>query len=214
MNALLVPIAPTLDPEGLRPPAADIAIEIARIAMQFARVDRITQHPDGHPESDTDHTVMLALLAGELCPPTLSRTLVVSYAVVHDLVETYAGDTPTLRLPSIEQAAAKDAREADALLRIHRELGPNSWIVDTICRYERQADPESRWVKALDKCAPKLTHIFNGCAAIRAQGVTLAEVIERVEGQIARIGDDLPEARQLASDLLARVVAAWPKEGA
>jgi hypothetical protein len=46
------------------------------------------------PESDTDHTVMLALIACALAPIVDARLdvgLVAQYALVHDLVEAYAG---------------------------------------------------------------------------------------------------------------------------
>lgn len=189
--------------------ASDTALEIADLVLRLGRVDRITQHPDGRPESDTDHTCMLALLAGELCPARLSRAEVLAFALVHDLVEAHAGDTPTLRLPTADQAAAKDAREAAALARIAAALGEQSWIVRTIREYEFQRCAEARWVKALDKCAPKLTHLLNDSRAIAAQGVSYPEVIARVEGQIERIGADLPEARQLARDLLDRMIRSW-----
>ena len=51
----------------------DIAIQIAAVAMRFGEIERATQHPDGRPESDTTHTVMLGLVALELAPPDLDR---------------------------------------------------------------------------------------------------------------------------------------------
>lgn len=136
--------------------------------MQFARTNRITLHPDGErPETDSDHTVMLTVIACDLCPPSLNRGVVAQFAIVHDLVEAYAGDTQTLKIDA-DQRAAKDAREAAALARIRQEFGAFSWMVQTIEAYELQASPEARYVKVLDKVLPKLTHLLNGCKAAKS----------------------------------------------
>jgi len=140
---------------------------LAAFLLQFARVERVTLHPDGvRPETDSDHTVMLAVIACDLCPPSLNRGVVAQFAIVHDLVETYAGDTQTLKIDA-GQRAAKDAREAAALARIRAEFGPFSWMVHTIEAYESQASPEACYVKVLDKVLPKLTHLLNGCKAAK-----------------------------------------------
>jgi putative hydrolase of HD superfamily len=194
------------------PTDTSLPINIARLALALGRVDRITQHPDGYPESDTDHTVMLALVAAEMAPARLDRGRVLAYALVHDLVEAYAGDTPTLVALDDAGRAAKDAREAAALARIRAELGAESWVVRTIEAFEAQGDPEARWVKHMDKCVPKLTHALNGGRAVRAQGLGLEDVQRRVEGQLAhaaRTSPDLPEAVELGRALLGVVVETW-----
>jgi 5'-deoxynucleotidase YfbR-like HD superfamily hydrolase len=190
-------------------------VAIARLVLALGRVDRITQHPDGYPESDTDHTVMLALVAAELCPPRLDRGRVLAYALVHDLVEAIAGDTPTLVALDEAGRRAKDMREAAALEQIRTELGASSWVVRTIEAFEAQVDAEARWVKLMDKQAPKLTHILNGGRAVRDQGLGMDDVRRRVEGQLAhaeQASPDLPEAVALGRDLLERVAAAWSRE--
>lgn len=197
---------------GERVDPCNLAINLARLALALGRVDRITQHPDGYPESDTDHTVMLALVAAELAPPRLDRGRVLAYAIVHDLVEVYAGDTPTLVALDEAGRRAKDAREAAALARFRDELGADSWVVRTIEAFEAQADPEARWVKLLDKSAPKLTHILNGGRSIREHGVSLEGARNRVVGQLIhaeRTSPDLPEVVDLGRALFARVVDAW-----
>lgn len=186
------------------------AIALAALVLRLGRVDRITFHPDGrYPESDTDHTVMLALVAGEYAPDRLDRGLVLAFALVHDLVEADAGDTPTLVALTAEQRAEKGAREAAALQRMRVEIGPDSWVVRTIEAYERQDTPEAQWVHAFDKCMPKLTHALNGGVAIRRQGVTLEATRERVRAQIEQIADDLPEAAVFAYDAWALVEQNW-----
>ena len=144
------------------------AMKIVRLSLALARVERVTRHEDGvRPETDTDHTVMLTLLACEFAPSILNRARIAEFATVHDLAEAYAGDTPTLMIDAAGRAA-KDAREEAARARIAAELGPDSWIVQTLAVYERQEELEARWVKIVDKACPKLTHLLNGCVAAKA----------------------------------------------
>jgi 5'-deoxynucleotidase YfbR-like HD superfamily hydrolase len=146
----------------------DQALHIARLALAFSRVERVTRHEDGmRPETDSDHTIMLILLAVEFAPPTLSRGRIAEFAAVHDLAEAYAGDVQTLTIDAAARAA-KDEREEEARARIAADLGADSWIVRTLAAYEAQQEIEARWVKIMDKVTPKLTHLLNGCVAAKA----------------------------------------------
>jgi hypothetical protein len=50
--------------------AANIALSLGKVAMEFARVRRVPRYGDGERESDVEHSYMLALIAPELavCP--------------------------------------------------------------------------------------------------------------------------------------------------
>lgn len=155
--------------------SADL-LPIARLALDFGRVNRATWHQDGEtPESDTDHTVMLGLLALHIAGTHAGLHLRVdalsTVALVHDLAEVYAGDTNTLGGLTAAQAADKGERERAAILRIRREVGgPICWALDL---YELQDTPETRFIRYLDKITPKLTQALNGCAQVRREGRTL-----------------------------------------
>lgn len=98
-------------------PSLKTAFRLARISLAFGRVERLTRHEDGiRPETDTDHTVMLGLVACELAPTSLDRAAVAAYALVHDLLEVYAGDTQTL-IVSENSLATKKSREIEARRR-------------------------------------------------------------------------------------------------
>jgi 5'-deoxynucleotidase YfbR-like HD superfamily hydrolase len=153
---------------------ADAVIALGRLALRFGRVNRITYHDDATtPESDTDHTVMLGLIACAFAAahlPDLDLGLIAQYALVHDLVEVHAGDTPTLRALTPAAKAAKKRREHAAWRRLGAEFRHTlPWVPDLIARYESRATPEARYVKALDKLLPKITHIVNDLATIREQ---------------------------------------------
>jgi len=191
----------------------DAAIRLGGLALAFARVERITRHEDGlTPESDTDHTVMLGLLACAFAAehlPQLDLGLVAQLALVHDVVEAYAGDTPTLRIDA-DQQACKQAREAAALDRIRGEFATAyPWLVDSIACYEARQVPEARYVKALDKLVPKVTHLLNGGATMRQQGLTVGEVAARYERQLHELrgyAADFPALFELREELIGRLL--------
>lgn len=191
----------------------DAVVHLGRLSLQFGRVDRITFHDDGTtPESDTDHTVMLGLIATALAASTnLDVGLVAQYALVHDLVEVYAGDTNTLGGLTTEGKADKKAREEAALARLFVEFGdgPLHHVADALMSYERQKAPEARFVRAVDKLMPKITHILNGAVTLRRQGVDPVRQAARYVEQRAEIAAYTPEwpwLLDLHADLVGRVM--------
>ncbi len=169
-------------------------LEIAKVAMEFADVERTTMHPDGRFESDTTHTVMLALATAE-CSSRLGMNVAksVAFAMVHDLAEVYAGDTCTARGLSDEQKADKAERERLATDKLHEQLGPNSEVLRWLSAYERQDEPESRLVRYLDKVLPKLTHILNNGKALLAIGMTTTDAANKHELQQRELAKQYPE---------------------
>ena len=188
----------------------DQIISLGRLCLQLGRVNRATYHEDGkRPETDTDHTVMLGIVAcsvAQVVAPHLDLGLVSQFAQVHDFVEVYAGDTVTLGGHAAEDKAA---RERAALERIRADFGALPWLPQMIERYESLADPEARFVKVLDKVMPGITHLLNGGVTIRELGLQrrLAEVLAAQRETIARTyGADQPEALELLREIHAMLV--------
>lgn len=183
-------------------------LAIARLALGFGQVRRVTQHEDGERESDTTHTVMLALMVIEVAPLVgCDPGLAAQFAVVHDIPETYAGDTNTAHGLTAEEAAAKAAREAAAMRRLLDEQVDSRWL-ELLHRYEAQQEPEARIVRYLDKVLPKLTHYLNRGSALRALGITASEVREKhaQQGeQLAARYPELSEVRRLFDEACALV---------
>lgn len=169
----------------------EAALAVTRLAARFARIERaVVTLPDGTAETDSDHTVHLAWLAPALAAvhePGLDPNLVAAYAVVHDAVEVHAGDTPTITITGQERAR-KQQREEAALQLWHDELDVQlPWLPAMISRYESQADPEARFVKAADKVAPKLVHYLNRARDLHAAGITPAEFRDMIREQRAAL---------------------------
>lgn len=168
-------------------------LAIARLSMVFGQVRRVTLHEDGEPESDTTHTVMLAIFSMEVAHECgYDSALAAQFAVIHDLPEVYAGDTNTARGLSEAEAAEKSRRETAAMLRLTDDLD-GAITLSILQRYEAQREPEARLVRYLDKVLPKLTHYLNGGSALRALGLTASDVHVKHAQQGEQLASQYPE---------------------
>lgn len=176
-------------------------IDIGKMVLSFAKVNRVTLHQDGITlESDTDHTVMVAVCACSLASklyPALDIGKVAQYAIVHDLVEVYAGDTNTFNITA-EDRNKKEEREQRAYERIKEEFKDiYPWIAQTIESYESLTSDEAQFVKAVDKLMTKLTHRINNGAYLRHENISKEETIRHYGNQTAAIeekyGKKFPE---------------------
>lgn len=182
--------------EGTASPLPD-ALRLADLVLAFGRVHRVTRHPDGvRPETDAEHTLMLAFLALTLADQHPEWGLDVGrlavLALVHDLPEVYAGDTNTAGGLTPSQQADKAAREQAATERLHREL-PGNVLMRALTTYEQQDTPEARFLRVLDKVLPRLTHTLNCGAALRDLGMTVADLRAAHAAQRAKLFAEYPE---------------------
>lgn len=183
-------------------------IHLGHLALRLGQVDRVTYHRDGVTrESDTDHTVMLGLVAVDFASrymPSLDLGLIAILSLVHDLPEVYAGDTSTLRITA-EQRAAKRLREEDARRQLTHELPSDSILPEMMELYEKRACREVRYVWAMDKLLPKITHILNDGVTLREQGMTPELLQARYAEQLEELAPhvhDFPELLTLRAQLI------------
>lgn len=185
-------------------------IDIGKLAFRFSKTNRVTLHEDGEPESDTDHTVMLSLCACALAPALYKEKLdigkVAQFAIVHDLVEAYVGDTNTINISEGDRTQ-KEKREMDSLLKIEKEFKHvYPWIHTTIAEYERKDTPEARFVKTLDKSMSKITNTINKGAALRKLGTTQNEIEKHFINQLneyrKKYGQEFPELMDITEELM------------
>jgi len=193
----------------------EAVLVLARISLDFGQVLRVTYHHDGETlESDTDHTVMLGLIAcafaAEHPEMHLDLGLVARYALVHDLPEVYAGDTPTTRALTPAGAEEKKRREERALGWITDETTALPWVTNAIRSYEALDVPEARYVKAMDKVLPKLCHILNDGKTLLDLGMSSTEVAARYAEQDREMrgyADDFPQIFELRGVLIEKLLA-------
>ncbi len=190
---------------------AESSIELGKLALLFAHVNRATYHMDcTNKESDSDHTVMLALIACSLADvfykDKLDNGKVSQFAIVHDLVEAYAGDTNSIGLTH-ETKKHKDEREHQALLRIKSEFDDTfPWISKTIEEYETLASPEAKFIKLLDKAMPKIVNILSDGEGLKRENRTRDEMTMFFNSQFASLEKEygvlFPEALTIVKILM------------
>lgn len=193
-------------------PHAEGLVDIGRLIFRFAKINRATFHEDGERfESDTDHTVMLSVcacaLAERLYKETLDLGKISQFAVVHDLVEAYVGDTDSFGI-SHENREEKEKREEQALVRIHEEFDDIfPWIAETISSYEALDTKEARFVKTVDKAMSKISHILNKGTYFKKKGMdsdtmwnNYTTMMKTAEN---KYGAEFPEVLALMEELMA-----------
>jgi 5'-deoxynucleotidase YfbR-like HD superfamily hydrolase len=159
---------------------ADALVELGSLALAFGGIARNSCfHADQlTPESDTDHTVMLGWTACAFAAryyPHLDRGLVAQFALIHDMPEVYAGDTPTLRI-SDQERLRKQVREHAAAEALNDQFrGTLPWVGNLLGEYERQEMPEARYVRGLDKVMTSVVVLVGGAWGVLAQGIDPVE---------------------------------------
>ena len=190
---------------------ASTAIALGQLALAFGRVNRVTFHEDGTtPESDTDHTVMLGLIACTACPAWIDRGRVAEFVLVHDVVEARCGDTNTFGI-SDEGRKAKKEREAVAFASLREEFG-ECWLTRTLEAYEEQREPAARLVRYLDKAMPKITHILNNGVSTKIGGKGLEDVVDHHREQFATLNLEYPEFNNSEVSHLLRTLMALTED--
>lgn len=162
---------------------------------QFRAVYRTTYSAgkpgrDPHRENDAEHTYELIMLVWFLAlqynnknEKNLDLNRVVMYAIVHDLVEVFAGDTHAF---DVEASNTKEVREQASLLKIKQEFSFFPEMFTLIECYEEQNDEESVFVKSVDKILPPLNNLRDNCLSWRSskKGLTFEQVCEVKEKKI------------------------------
>lgn len=190
--------APELAPDMLlrAEEAHDYMLALGDFSARFARVDRAPRQPDGRRETDVEHSFHLGLTAVELAAqyyPELNTGLVAEFSLVHDAPEVYTGDIWTFQITD-EQRARKEAAEKEATERLLKEVPPHT--AELIERYERQQEPEARFVRLIDKMVPPVMNVVAGDAStFKADyNVRTADAMERqIATNTERLKAEYPE---------------------
>jgi putative hydrolase of HD superfamily len=165
----------------------DAVLKFCRLLMQFQAVERFgAEAPKGFRENDAEHSYSLSMMAWYLITTRkleLNLDLSMRYALSHDLVEVYAGDTHAFG--SSPQKASKKLREDLALTMLRQEYAEFSELPDLIHNYEQRNDPEGRFVYALDKLMPSLMIYLNESQHYVSREISYEDVVAYVEPKVA-----------------------------
>lgn len=197
----------TKDTEDKAQNAHDYMLVLGALSVAFAEVERAPRYPTGKRETDVEHSFHLAVSAMELANdfyPELDVGLVSQFSLVHDLPEVYAGDVWTFEI-SDEDRAKKEAAEAIATEKLMNELPP--YLAGLLVRYEKQVEPEARFVRFVDKLLPAIINIMAGDANTFKEDYNVASIEDLMksrEGHRQELLRKFPEfdAIHLVKDLL------------
>ena len=178
----------------LRRPVSDSTLEIplskvfqfTELMLQFQAVVRKVRIPNrAAEENDAEHSYQLAMMGwylNDIGRLGLDTNLLTQYALVHDLVEAYAGD---IHILDHAGRAGKHEREAVALVRIEAEFGESLEFVRLIRDYEYRQDPESQFVYALDKFMPMVMIYLEGGSTWRELNFSMEELMRNQDSMTA-----------------------------
>lgn len=150
---------------GLSDKAKD-AIYMAFLAERLVEEPRKrVAHVSGRPENVSEHSLMLAKVSVALAQkyyPELDAGKVALYAICHDDIEAYVGDTPSGEWCNTDYEAKEslEARGLEQLIREFENIMPG--YVETVKNYELQQDSESRFVRVIDKLVAAIIQITDG----------------------------------------------------
>lgn len=153
-----------------------------KLLNKFQEVERVVNIPNRErKENDVEHSYQLAMLAWYIAESNfldLDKNLVLKYALVHDFVEVYAGDT-FLYSKKQNDHETKHEREEEARIQLQKELPLFTDLHSAILDYEKLNNKESRFVYVLDKIHPVIQIYLNGGKNWRDHDVTLKMLLEK-----------------------------------
>lgn len=176
-------------------------IDFIKFLNKFREIQRIVytkDHP--HPENDAEHSFQLALTAWYIIDSqkiNLNLSKILKYALAHDLVEIYAGDTYFFA-PKTEMETKKQ-REEEAAHRIKSEFSEFPELHKIIEDYENKNDPESKFIYALDKVIPIINIYLDDGAGLKERKISLEMILSSktpkvsIDPEIKKYFDELIE---------------------
>ncbi len=137
-----------------KPDLAELEGLLTQLVFPFYQIERDAVPPitPRRFENDVEHSWSVAFLACSLAPridKTLDVGKIAQFAIVHDLVELFAGDTSPWHDESVRDS--KEEREEKALQHIAKNFSHFPWIIETIQAYEAKKSNEAKYVWAVDK---------------------------------------------------------------
>lgn len=167
----------------------------SKIVNMLQGVERVVRVPETERrENDVEHSYHLAMLAWYIVDSnglSFDKNLLLKYALVHDFVEVYAGDTYIYSKNQHDHDSKKEREEASRL-RIKKEFPEFKELHETIVEYEKQENKESRFVYVLDKLHPAFQVYLDGGRDWRKHEITLAMLVEKKADKAALSPELLP----------------------
>lgn len=158
----------------------DNILKFIKLTHKFQKIERRTKVVgEDRNENDFEHSYQLAMLAWYIVDSqglNLNKDQLIKYALVHDFVETYAGDT--YFYVSEEEKNSKEKKEEEAMIKINGEVSEFKEFNTLISQYQNKDDEESKFIYALDKILPVLNIYIDNGRTWKLDNVTLDMLIK------------------------------------
>ncbi len=179
---------------------------LVRLTHRFQQIRRTNLAADGDRENDAEHSYQLALVAwylNHLLKLGFDIGKLVSYALMHDLAEVYAGDVDPY-YSSQAEINAKEKKEREAIRTLESGFPE---LAGTIRQYEDRKDKESKFVYALDKLLVFLNiYILSDPYYTILESKNVVSMQHDMKRQIAKT-DASPKIKAIFCDLMSIVSA-------
>lgn len=190
-------------------------LSFSKVVNALQGVERVVRIPETERrENDVEHSYHLAMLAWYVADSnglSFDRNLLLRYALIHDFVEVYAGDT-YIYSTNKEDHDTKKEREELARIRLENEFPEFSELHSTILEYEMQENNESKFIYVLDKLHPVFQIYLDGGRDWKKHQVTLEMLIDKKENKAKMSPELLPYWNELLSILRAKEKDLFPEE--
>jgi putative hydrolase of HD superfamily len=161
-------------------------LDFVKFTHEFQEVIRVARPPFRERfENDAEHSYQLAMVAWFLIEQDklkLDKELCFMYALAHDLVEVYAGDTYFL---DTNHALSKQKREKEALQKIKKRFLGFKTLAKILEKYESKKDEESKFIYALDKLIPPIQIFLEDGKLWHEKMVSFDGLLQNKEKKIA-----------------------------
>jgi putative hydrolase of HD superfamily len=162
-------------------------LNLIALINDFKQIERDIPSSSGlRSENDAEHSYQLAMICWHVAmleKSKLNIDKILKYAMVHDLVEVYAGDTP-LYTSDDKQLNSKEEREKEAVFKFKNNF-PHFFDLNTwINNYKKQEDLESQYVFAMDKLLPILCIYLDKGHAWKSHNITLDMIIKKNKNKV------------------------------
>lgn len=186
-------------------------LDFVSLINEFQKVERrIFIVGQNKRENDVEHSYQLAMVAwymASLDGLNFDKDLLIKYALVHDLVEVYAGDTYLFTTDSNEKDSKAD-REKAAAERLNAELPEFKELNELIHKYESRDDVESKFIYALDKILPVLNIYLDNGRTWQHEGVTFEMIFSskvdkvQISPEVRKYFDEIVSILKTKEDVL------------
>lgn len=176
-------------------------IDFVELLNRYRQVKRVVMvNKENRWENDIEHSYQLAMLAWYLLDSLkikFNSDLVLKYALIHDIVEVYAGDT-YIYTKNHHYKMSKSKREKAAIGRIKRQFPEFRTLHKLIENYEKRKDSESKFIYAFDKVQPILQIYTDKGRTWKIKKITLENLIDYKKDKVS----SSPPVQQLFNELI------------